>query len=78
MVRAGVMILRFQVCLWLTYDSTRRADVAWRSEIVHLSEPDRTHIIQSFVYKGLYYFVKASKGTVSFFVWSGSESVSLT
>lgn len=78
MVRAGVMILSLQDSLWLTYDSTRRSDVAWRSEIVHLSEPDRNHIIQSSVYKGLYYLVKASQGKVSFLVWSGSELISLT
>ena len=53
-------------------------ELVWSSEVnqpIHLGEPVRTH--NAFIYKGVYYLEEPIEGTVSFFVRSGSESISL-
>lgn len=46
---------------WFTYSSI---GAVWRSEPVLLDEAVRTHIIQSFTYREVYYFTNSSEETV--------------
>ena len=58
----------FQICisvsLTLIYGSLRSIGAVWRSEPVLLDEAVRTHIIQSFTYREVYYFTNSSEETV--------------
>ena len=48
----------------LTYFSLRWTGAVWWNEPVYLGELVRTYIIQSSTYRGVYYFIKPSEGTV--------------
>ena len=58
----------FQICisvsLRLIYGSLRSIGAVWRSEPVLVDEAVRTHIIQSFTYREVYYFTNPSEETV--------------
>ena len=58
--------MKFPFRLWLTYGLFRWTGAVWLSEPAHLGELVRTHIIQSFIYRGAYYFTEPSEGTISF------------
>ena len=58
--------MRLAVHLWLAYCSLSWTGVVWRSETVHLVEPVWTHIIRSFIYRGVNCFSEPSERTVSF------------
>ena len=38
----------------------------WQSELVHLGEPVRIPIIQSFIFRGVYCFTEPSEGMIGF------------
>ena len=38
--------------------------LVWKSKPVHLGEPLRTHIVQSLIYRGVYYFTEQREETV--------------
>ena len=61
----------------VTYGSLRWTGTVWWSEPVHLSELFQTHVIQILIYRGIHYFLKPSRETVWFLVWSWSEPISL-
>ena len=46
------------------YGPRIRNGAVWQSELVHLDETVRTHIIQSFTHRGIHYFTEQSDGTV--------------
>ena len=43
-----------------------RTGAVWLSEPVHLGKTVLIHIIRLSLYKGIYYFIKPSEGTVGF------------
>ena len=51
--------------------------VSWMArsgkEIVHLGEPVLTHVIQTFIYSGLYFFAEPSERAVRFLVRFGNK-----
>ena len=62
--------MRFPLRLWSTYSSLRWTGLFWQSEQAHLSEQVPTHIIQSFIYRRIYYFSEPSEAAVWFLVRS--------
>lgn len=52
-------------------------DMVCISEPVHLGEHVWTHIIQIFIFNGIYHFTKQRKQTLLFLVQSGSELIFL-
>ena len=61
--------MRFPVRLCFTYGSLGWTGAVLQSELVDLNEPVRTRIIQSFIYREVYYFAEQERSDF----WCGLE-----
>ena len=57
------------VHLWLTYGPLRWVGAVWQSETVHLGEPVRTNINQSFIYQRVCHLPSLGNGLIFGTVW---------
>ena len=67
--------MKFPFSLWLFNGSViaHVGELLWSSKVNHLSEPVQYHIIQIFIYRGVYYLTGSGEGRVWFLVQFGRE-----